>query len=46
LEPEKLAAAYDMCVKNAKHGFLILNLMVPGGHENQVLCGWRQRLVF
>jgi hypothetical protein len=46
LDPDKLQVAYDQCVKDAKHGFLILNLMVPSGHENQILCGWHQRLVF
>jgi hypothetical protein len=46
LDPDKLQAAYDLCVKDAKHGMLILNLMVPAGHENQILCGWHQRLVF
>jgi hypothetical protein len=46
LEPEKLQVAYDLCVRDAKHGFLIINLMVPSGHENQILCGWHQRLVW
>jgi hypothetical protein len=46
LEPEKLEVAYAKCVKDANHGFLVINLMVPGGHENQILCGWHQRLVW
>jgi hypothetical protein len=46
LEPEKLEVAYNLCVKDAKHGFLVINLMVPSGHENQILCGWHQRLVW
>jgi hypothetical protein len=46
LEPEKLQAAYDLCVRDAKHGFLVINLMVPSGHENQILCAWHQRLVW
>jgi hypothetical protein len=46
LEPERLKAAYDLCVKDAKHGMLLINLMVPAGHENQILCGWSRRLVW
>jgi GTPase SAR1 family protein len=44
IEPEPLKAVYNHCVRDKKHGWVILNLMKPPGDKDQLLCGWDERI--
>jgi hypothetical protein len=46
IPPERLDAAYEMCVEGEKHGWLLLQLDKKKSDPDQILCGWEKRVVF
>jgi hypothetical protein len=46
IPPERLDAAYEMCVEGEKHGWLLLQLDKKKSDPDQILCGWDKRVLF